>query len=124
MYKPGKEKATRIELRAPDPACNPYLAFACMLRAGIKGMEEKLKAPEPIEENIYEMTENEKKKRGIKSLPGSLIEALGLTEKSAIVKETLGEHTFNEFIGNKKIEWDNYRIQVTNYELDRYLPIL
>ena len=81
MYKPGKEKATRIELRAPDPACNPYLAFACMLRAGIKGMEEKLKAPEPIEENIYEMTENEKKKRGIKSLPGSLIEALGTGEK-------------------------------------------
>jgi len=124
MYKPGKEEATRIEFRAPDPACNPYLAFACMLRAGLKGIEEKLKVPEPIEENIYHMTEEEREKKGIKSLPGSLIEAIQLTEKSSLVKETLGEHVFREFIENKKVEWDNYRKRVTDYEIERYLPIL
>ncbi|MEW6040019.1 MAG: glutamine synthetase family protein [Elusimicrobiota bacterium] len=124
MYKPGKENATRIEFRAPDPACNPYLTFACLLRAGLRGIEEKLKAPEPVEENVYHMSESEKAKRNIKALPGSLIEALQLTMNSGLVKETLGEHVFGEFIANKQIEWDNYRIQVTDYEKDRYLPLL
>jgi glutamine synthetase len=86
MYKPGKEEATRIEFRAPDPSCNPYLAFACMLRAGLKGIEEKLKPPEPIEENIYQMTDEERERRSIKSLPGSLIEAIQFTEKSELVR--------------------------------------
>jgi len=124
MYKPGKEEATRIEFRAPDPACNPYLAFACMLRAGLKGIEEKLTAPEPIEENIYHMGDDERERRGIKSLPGSLIEALQLTEKSKLVRETLGEHVFSEFIANKEIEWDNYRKSITDYEIKNYLPVL
>ena len=124
MYKPGKEQATRIEFRAPDPACNPYLAFAVLLRAGLRGIEEKLKVPPPIEENIYEMTEQQRLKLGIKSLPGSLIEAIQLTEKSELVKETLGDHVFKEFIENKKIEWNEYRRQITNYEIDKYLPIL
>ncbi len=124
MYKPGKEEATRIEFRAPDPACNPYLAFACMLRAGLKGIEEKLKVPEPIEENVYQMTEEEKERKGIKALPGSLIEAIKLTEKSQLVRETLGDHVFKEFIENKKLEWDNYRKRVTDYELEKYLPVL
>jgi glutamine synthetase len=124
MYKPGKEQATRIEYRPPDPACNPYLAFACILRAGIKGIEEKLLPPPPIEKNVYEMSEEERKKLGIKTLPGSLIEAIQITEKSALVKETLGEHTFYEFINNKKIEWNNYRTQVTTYEIEKYLPVL
>jgi glutamine synthetase len=124
MYKPGKEEATRIEYRAPDPSCNPYLAFACMLRAGLRGIEEKLTPPEPIEENIYHMLDEEREKRGIKSLPGSLIEAIQMTEKSELVRTTLGDHVFNEFIANKKIEWDNYRKYITDYEIKNYLPIL
>lgn len=124
MYKPGKEEATRVEYRAPDPACNPYLAFACMLRAGLKGIEEKLTPPEPIEENIYHMTDEERAGRKIKSLPGSLIEALQFTEKSELVREILGEHVFNEFIANKKIEWNKYRQSVTDYEIMNYLPVL
>ncbi len=124
MYKPGKEKATRIELRCPDPACNPYLAFAVMLAAGLKGIEGKYKLPDPVEEDIFEMSEAERERRGIASLPGSLIEAVRETEKSALVKEALGDHVFSKFIENKKIEWDNYRIHVSQYELDRYLPIL
>ncbi len=124
MYKPGKEEAMRIEYRAPDPACNPYLAFSCMLRAGLKGIEEKLTPPKPVEDNIYNMTDEERMKRGIKSLPGSLIEALQLTEKSELVRETLGEHVFKEFIGNKKAEWDNYRKSITDYEIEHYLPVL
>jgi glutamine synthetase len=124
MYKPGKEKATRIELRCPDPACNPYLAFAVMLAAGLKGIEGKYKLPNPVEEDIFEMSEAERERRGIASLPGSLNEALRETEKSALVKEALGDHVFSKFIENKKIEWDSYRVHVSQFELDRYLPIL
>ncbi|MCX7845177.1 MAG: glutamine synthetase family protein [Dictyoglomaceae bacterium] len=124
MYKPGKEEATRIEYRAPDPACNPYLAFAVMLSAGLEGIEKKYSLPEPVEENVYHMTDEERRKRGIESLPGSLIEAIEITEKSELVRKTLGEHVFTNFIENKKIEWDNYRKQVTGYELETYLPVL
>jgi glutamine synthetase len=124
MYKPGKEKATRIELRCPDPACNPYLTFAVMLAAGLKGIEGNYKLPEPVEEDIFEMSAAERERRGIASLPGSLDEAIVETEKSALVKEALGDHVFSKFIENKKIEWDNYRVHVSQYELDRYLPIL
>lgn len=124
MYKPGKEEATRIEYRSPDPACNPYLAFAVMLAAGLAGVEEKIEPPEPVEENVYKMTEAEREKRGIRQLPGSLFEAIQLTEKSKVVREALGDHVFNHFIENKKMEWDQYRIQITNYELEKYLPLL
>lgn len=124
LYKPGKEKATRAELRCPDPSCNPYLAFAVMLAAGLKGIEEKLPLPSPIEQDIFHMSEAEKGKAGIRALPGSLGEAIAITEKSALVRECLGDHVFNKFIENKKIEWDNYRIHVSKYELERYLPIL
>ena len=123
-YKPGREKATRMELRSPDPACNPYLTFSVMLAAGLKGIEEGLTPPEPVEENVFEMNAEELQRRGIQTLPGSLWEALQLTEKSELVREALGDHVFNAFIKNKKIEWDRYRTQVTGYELDRYLPIL
>ncbi len=123
-YKPGAEKATRFEIRSPDPACNPYLTFSVLLAAGLAGMEEGLKAPEPVEENVYHMTDEERKRRGIGSLPASLLEAIQLTEKSEIVKEALGEHCFNAFIKNKKIEWDHYRVHVTDYEIKKYLPIL
>jgi glutamine synthetase len=123
-YKPGKEKATRIELRSPDPACNPYLTFAVMLAAGLEGIEQKLEPPKPIEENVYEMNEEERKAKGIATLPGSLAEAVALTEKSELVRKALGDHVFNNFIANKKIEWNQYKVQVSEYELKKYLPIL
>ena len=123
-YKPGKENATRIEYRSPDPACNPYLTFSVMLAAGLDGIEKGLTPPEPVEENVYEMSAAERHKRGIGSLPSNLWDAVQLTEKSEVVRKALGEHVFNAFIQNKKIEWDKYAIQVTDYELKRYLPIL
>ena len=123
-YQPGKEKSTRIEFRSPDPACNPYLAFAVMLAAGMEGIEKGYEAPEPVEENVYEMSVEERERRGIGTLPGSLWEAIELTEKSEVVKNALGEHLFYAFIQNKKIEWEQYRSQVTDYELKKYLPIL
>jgi len=123
-YQPGKENTTRIELRSPDPACNPYLTFSVMLAAGLEGIEKQYEVPDPVEENVYEMTPEQRQRRGIGSLPASLWEAIQLTEKSEVVRKTLGDHTFHAFIKNKRIEWDNYRIQVTDYELKRYLPIL
>jgi glutamine synthetase len=123
-YQPGREKSTRVEYRSPDPACNPYLAFSVMLAAGLEGIENGYEAPEPVEENVYEMTDEERERRGIGTLPGSLWEAIELTEKSELVREVLGDHVFYAFIKNKKIEWDQYRTQVTDYELKRYLPIL
>ena len=95
-----------------------------MLAAGLEGIEKKYEVPDPIEENVYEMGEEERLKRGINSLPGSLLEAIQLTEKSELVRRALGDHVFHAFIQNKQIEWDQYRSQVTEYELQRYLPIL
>jgi glutamine synthetase len=124
MYKPGKEKATRIELRSPDPACNPYLAFSVMLAAGLEGIEKNYELPEPVEKDIYHLSEEDRQELGIKALPGSLIEAIEIAEKSQVVRKALGDHIFNNFIENKKIEWDNYRTRIHPYEIDRYLPIL
>ncbi len=123
-YKPGKENATRLEFRSPDPACNPYLAFSVMLAAGLEGMEKGYEPPAPVEENVYEMREKERQERGIGTLPGSLWEATELAAGSELVRKTLGDHVFNAFIGNKRIECDQYRIQVTGYELEKYLPVL
>ncbi len=124
MYKPGKEKATRIEFRSPDPACNPYLAFAVMLAAGLKGIEEDYPLPDPIEEDIYEFSPEKRRELGIEELPGNLYEAIHDVEKSELVRETLGDHIFNKFIENKKIEWDCYRTHVSQYEIEKYLPIM
>ena len=124
MYKPGKEKATRMEFRSPDPVCNPYLAFAVMLAAGLKGIEENYLPPDPVEEDIYEMDEAARDQAGIDSLPGSLFEAIQEVEKSELVRETLGDHIFNKFIENKKIEWDCYRTHVSQFEIDKYLPTM
>ncbi len=124
MYKPGKEKATRIEYRSPDPACNPYLAFSVMLAAGLEGIKKNYKLAEPANDNIYHMTEEQRNKLGIKSLPEDLLEAIRITEKSSLVKECLGEKAFEYFIRNKQVEWDGYKAQVTQYEVDKYLPIL
>ncbi|MGA2465245.1 MAG: glutamine synthetase family protein [Thermodesulfobacteriota bacterium] len=124
VYKPGKEIATRVEYRSPDPACNPYFAFAVMLAAGLEGIEKEYPLRDPVERNVYEMTEKERKKYRIESLPGNLYEAIQITEKSDLVKRALGDHVFQQFIENKKIEWDRYRAQVTDYELEQYLSIL
>lgn len=124
MYKPGKEKATRIELRSPDPGCNPYLAFAAMLTAGLKGIERKYPLPDPVEQDVYHMCPTERAKLGIEELPGSLIEAIEYAEKSEILREALGDHIFEQLIINKKMEWDDYRVRVTEYEIQKYLPIL
>ena len=124
MYKPGKELATRIEFRSPDPSCNPYLAFAVMLGAGMAGIEKKLELPDPIEEDIFEMNPAERRAYGITDLPGNLYAAIIETENSEMVREVLGEHIFNKFIENKKIEWDHYRTHVSQFELERYLPKL
>ncbi len=123
-YQPGKENSTRIEFRVPDPACNPYLAFSVMLAAGLEGIEKEYELADPIEGNVFEMSSEERKQRGIGSLPMNLSDAISLTEKSELVRKALGDHLFDSFIKNKKIEWDQYRIQVTGYELKRYLPIL
>ncbi|MCM8767033.1 MAG: glutamine synthetase family protein [Candidatus Omnitrophica bacterium] len=124
MYRPGKEKSTRIEFRSPDPACNPYLAFACMLRAGLKGIENNYDLPEPLEMDVYHLTEEDRKKLDLDVLPGSLIEAIEIAEKSELLKETLGEHIYTNLLIAKKIEWDEYRKRVFEYEIDTYLPIL
>jgi len=123
-YQPGKENSTRVEFRVPDPACNPYLAFSVMLAAGLDGVEKEYELADPVEENVFEMTAEERNQRGIGSLPGDLSEAIGLTENSQLVRKTLGDHVFDSFVKNKKIEWDLYRTQITEYELKRYLPIL
>jgi len=123
-YKPGKEKATRVEFRCPDPACNPYLAFSCMLAAGLAGIKGNYDFPDPVEEDIYTMTPEEREARNIQQLPDSLYAAIRLTEKSELVRETLGEHVFQKFLDNKKAEWDRYRSQVTGYEIQEYLPLL
>ncbi len=124
MYKPGKEVATRIEYRAPDPSCNPYLAFAVMLAAGLKGVEADYALPNPVEEDIYHMSAPERQRLGIRNLPGNLFEAIQEMEKSDLVREALGDHIFFKFIENKKIEWDSYRLHVSQYEIDKYLPML
>ena len=124
VYKPGREKATRVEYRSPDPACNPYLAFAVMLAAGMEGIEKGYELRDPVKRNVYEMTEEEREREGIEPLPASLFEAIQRAERSELVRRTLGDHIFSKLIENKKIEWERYRTQVTNYELDEYLPVL
>jgi len=124
MYKPGKEKATRVEYRSPDPACNPYLAFSVMLAAGLAGIKGKYELIAPMEEDVYLMSEADRAAKGIASLPGSLIEAIALVEQSDLVREALGDHIFNNFITSKKVEWDKYRVNVTEWELQEFLGVL
>jgi len=124
LYKPGKEKATRAEYRSPDPACNPYLAFSAMLRAGLEGIKNRYPLPDAIEEDVYEMSPEKRRELKIDSLPGSLYEAIECAEKSELIRDTLGDHVFEKLIENKKIEWDRFRTHVSKYEIDTYLPIL
>jgi len=120
----GKESSTRIEFRSPDPACNPYLAFACVLSAGLEGVEEGYDLSPELTANLYEMTAEERLAEGVTALPGSLEEAVIEMEQSELVAEALGEHVFEWFIRNKRTEWDDYKTYVTPYEIKRYLPIL
>jgi len=123
-YKPGREDAARIEFRSPDSACNPYLAFAGMLMAGLKGIKEKYPFPPEMQQNVFEMTQKEREAAGIECLPGNLYEAIQIAEKSELLRETLGEYLFEKFLENKRIEWDKYTAHVTEYELREYLSIL
>ena len=123
-YQPGNEKALRAEFRSPDPACNPYLAFAVMLAAGLEGIERKYELPPPVEQDAFRLSEEERKRRNIGSLPASLQQAIELMEGSELVRRCLGDHIFFGFLRNKKAEWDAYRTQVTEYEIKRYLPVL
>ncbi|MBM3322208.1 glutamine synthetase [candidate division WOR-3 bacterium] len=119
-----RPNACRAEYRSPDPACNPYLAFACLVAAGLSGIEQKLKLGPPTSDNIYRMTPAERKAAGISSLPSDLSGAVLQAETSRFVREALGDELFEHFIRNKKLEWDEYKSQVTEYEIKRYLPIL
>ena len=124
MYKTGKGNSTRIELRSPDSACNPYLSFAVILAAGLKGIEMEYELPEGAEDDVWSLTPAERRALGIAPLPTDLAEAIAAMEKSELVAETLGEHVFDHFLRNKRAEWAEYRRQVTAFELDRYLPVL
>ena len=124
LYKPGKENATRIELRNPDPACNPYLAFAAMLAAGLDGIEKGMELPPEASNNIYHMTDEERAAAGIDSLPEDLYQAIKEFEKSSFAREALGDHVCDYLIRNKWAEWNEYKTLVTPYELSRYLPVL
>ena len=120
-YTPGREKAVRAELRCPDPSANPYLAFAIMLAAGLEGIEKNMTPPAPVEENIYEFSEAEAKKRKIGVLSKDLLEAIQTLERDPLMRATLGDFTMQKFIDLKMAEWDDYRMQVTPWEIDQYL---
>ncbi|MBO1768125.1 glutamine synthetase family protein [Allobranchiibius sp. GilTou38] len=121
MHKPGKDQSTRIEVRSLDAAANPYLAYAVMLAAGMKGIEEEYELPPEAEDDVWNLTDRERRSLGIDPLPASLDHAIHLMENSELVAETLGEHVFDFFLRNKKAEWAAYRDQVTQFELDQYL---
>lgn len=123
-YRPGREASVRIEFRQPDPACNPYLAFAAILTAGLAGVEGNYQAVAPSDSDVALMTADERAERGIGSLPRSLSEALAIGEQSEVLRAALGEHTYLSLLENKHIEVDRYRAAVTDYELDRYFPML
>src|SRR5438876_2180984 len=116
LYKPGAEQGTRAEIRCPDPACNPYLTYACLLHAGLEGIEKGYELPEPMERNLYHLTADERRERGIVSLPETLGEAIEELAQSELVREALGEHIFSNYVKLKRKEWDEYRVQVTEWE--------
>ncbi|CAN5308117.1 type I glutamate--ammonia ligase [soil metagenome] len=123
-FHPGQEKSTRMELRCPDPAANIYLCFAALLHAGLEGIEKGYELPEPMERNLYNLSHDERQKMGIESLPADLGEAIREAEGSELLQKALGEHTFTRLLNVKREEWDEYRMQVTPYEIQRYMPVL
>ena len=124
LYKPGAEQATRAEIRCPDPACNPYLTFATLLHAGLEGIEQGYELPDPMETNLYHLTAEQRKERGIVSLPETLGEAVDALAGSELVRKALGPHIFDRYVELKRAEWDEYRVQLTEWELKKYLSVL
>jgi glutamine synthetase len=124
LYKPGAEQATRAELRCPDPACNPYLTFAALLHAGLEGIEKGYELPEPMETNLYHLTAEQRRERGIVSLPETLGEAIDEMAQSELMRKALGPHIFDRYVELKRKEWDEYRVQLTDWEMKRYLAAL
>lgn len=122
--KPGKEEACRLELRSPDPACNPYLAFSVILAAGLEGMASELPLPPAAETNVAGLSDEERRRQGIESLPRDLGQAIEIAQSSDLIRQALGEHIFRSFLKNKQIEWERYRAAVTDFELKTYLPLL
>jgi len=123
-YKPGHEASMRVELRSPDAACNPYLVFSVLLAAGLEGVRKGLEPPEPVTENVFTMSDEERARRGIEQLPTDFHEALRAAGGSALVRQALGPHVFESFLQNKRLEWERYRAAVTDYDLKTYLPLL
>jgi glutamine synthetase len=124
LYKPGSEQATRAELRCPDPACNPYLTFAALLHAGLEGIERGYELADPMDSNLYHLSPEERTERGIVSLPETLGEAIDEFSRSDLMRRAFGDHIFENYIKLKRSEWDDYRVQLTQWELDRYLSVL
>jgi glutamine synthetase len=124
VVKHGKPDSTRLEYRAPDSACNPYLAFSVILAAGLRGITEGYELPAEADANLFSLSARELAEKGIQSLPPSLHDAVNEMERSELLAATLGDHVFEWFIRNKRAEWDDYQSQVTQFELDRYLPLL
>jgi len=124
LYKPGSEQATRAEIRCPDPACNPYLTFAALLHAGLEGIEQGYELPDPMETNLYHLTAEQRKERGIVSLPETLGEAITELSQSDLAKKALGGHIFDRYVELKRKEWDEYRVQLTDWEMKKYLSVL
>jgi glutamine synthetase len=123
LYHPGKEQATRAELRCPDPSCNPYLTFAALLHAGLDGIEKGYDLPEPMDRNLYDLTHDERIAAGVAQLPETLGEAADEMSKSELVNKALGDHIFSRYVDLKREEWEDYRVQVTGWELERYLSV-
>jgi glutamine synthetase len=119
-YFPGREDSVRVELRSPDPLCNPYLAFSAIVKAGLDGIKNKIEPPMPVEKDIFHLSENERKKLGIEPLPESLGEAIKELERDNVIKEALGDFIFKKYIELKKKEWDEYRMRVTPWEIEKY----
>jgi glutamine synthetase len=124
LYKPGAEQATRAEIRCPDPACNPYLTFAALLHAGLEGIEKGYELPPPMETNLYHLTPEQRRERGIVSLPETLGEAIDELSQSELMKKALGPHIFDRYVELKRKEWDEYRVQLTAWEMEKYLAVL
>jgi glutamine synthetase len=124
LYKPGNEQATRAEIRCPDPACNPYLTFAALLHAGLEGIEKGYELPPPMEQNLYHLTAEQRRERGIVALPETLGEAIDELAASDLVRRALGPHIFDRYVELKRKEWDDYRVQLTPWEMEKYLGVL
>jgi len=124
LYKPGNEQATRAEIRCPDPACNPYLTFAALLHAGLEGIEKNYELPPPMEQNLYHLTAEQRRERGIVGLPETLGEAIDELATSDLARRALGPHIFDRYVELKRKEWDEYRVQLTPWEMENYLSVL